>query len=352
MRPGVWFQSKMKQWKEDRKRLQRGHLDFNEPRKKEGGKLRETSDAIDLASVVDIHNADDHGTPLYANFRYEDWLLLSWRYELHLLVHAFAADVADDDIPGIPENHLGHYFSVYFGICFSPEAKLGVPDVSSVVKLLRDPIEFVEHDGGPRTLRSGLDKEASLDVFVKSVEAYRRDRKRRLEAGDESAQLSVPSPSQAKVAPKGMPTKAAPGKKLPGAASPLAKIPPAKAAPAKAHPGGKVAAVVGQGITTAASATFRKPGIIAKAPLSKTAPRPAPVGLAAPYGGALPPAKAAPTGGVKRPTPPGAVPPLGASREASGGPPPLKRPRHPASLPPPSVAKAKAPIAKRKPAPV
>ena len=34
----------------------------------------------------------------------QDWVVLSWRYELHLLSHAFPIDAADSDRLGVPED--------------------------------------------------------------------------------------------------------------------------------------------------------------------------------------------------------------------------------------------------------
>ena len=36
--------------------------------------------------------------------RGQDWVVLSWRYELHLLSHAFPIDAADSDRLGVPED--------------------------------------------------------------------------------------------------------------------------------------------------------------------------------------------------------------------------------------------------------
>ena len=43
---------------------------------------------IDVMSVQDVNDLGT-GEPLYANFVFEDWALLSIRYELWLLVHAW-----------------------------------------------------------------------------------------------------------------------------------------------------------------------------------------------------------------------------------------------------------------------
>lgn len=52
--------------------------------------------------MKDLHNADGKGSPIYGNFKYEDWVVLSWRYEMHLLCHGFCLD-SGDDRQGLPE---------------------------------------------------------------------------------------------------------------------------------------------------------------------------------------------------------------------------------------------------------
>lgn len=198
LRPGQWFSDQQAAWKKERKRLREGHLEYNNSRTSTGGAEVDLRD--DPARVKDIHNADGDGTPLYANFRYEDWVLLSWRYELHLLVHSFAADVGDADIPGITPEHVAHYYGVYFGTKCDWQAKLGVPDVRKALDLLREPLTLGDSALGQEVLQSQLEADATLDDFVKGVEAYRRDRKRRLDAGDESVLLSFPRPTAAKKA--------------------------------------------------------------------------------------------------------------------------------------------------------
>merc|ERR1712187_1105158 len=56
-------------------------------------------DEPDVDSVEDINDIGS-GKPLYFSFAYEDWVLLSLRFELHLLAHAFKRDLNDPDRPG------------------------------------------------------------------------------------------------------------------------------------------------------------------------------------------------------------------------------------------------------------
>ena len=67
-------------------------------------------DVFAVEDVLDLGNC----MPLFANFVYEDWTLLSLRAELHLLLHHFKKDLDDPDRPSFVEAHLGYYYQKYF----------------------------------------------------------------------------------------------------------------------------------------------------------------------------------------------------------------------------------------------
>ena len=56
--------------------------------------------------ILDLGN----GMPLFEKFQYEDWTLLSTRYELHLLLHSFKKDLEDPDRPSFGEPQLNGNF--------------------------------------------------------------------------------------------------------------------------------------------------------------------------------------------------------------------------------------------------
>lgn len=266
--PGPWFQEKWQGWRKLRQELR-----TNFSKHKASGNEDVSLSDVALAGLTDIHDCDGKGTPLYCGFKYEDWLLLSWRYELHLLVHGFTVDVEDPDRQGIPVDHVPHYFSLYYGVKYDPKGKLGVDNLAALVKLLKVPMELVERKQGRKVLQSQLGKETCVEDFVKGIETYRRDRCRRVEAGDESAKLvfpkpvpkppATPSPAKAKApAGKAGPAKA---KAKPGMARPVL---PAKAVPPKAPvaksplPAGMVAVkrpLPGDAASEAAAAKRPKP---------------------------------------------------------------------------------------------
>ena len=62
-----------------------------------------------------IKNIDDtEGEPLYASFSFEDWALLSLRFELHLLVLAFRHDIDDPERLSFHASHLLFYYNKYY----------------------------------------------------------------------------------------------------------------------------------------------------------------------------------------------------------------------------------------------
>ena len=70
-------------------------------------------DDLDVFAVEDVMDLGNC-MPLFANFVYEDWTLLTLRAELHLLLHSFKKDLDDPDRPGFVEAHLAYYYQKYF----------------------------------------------------------------------------------------------------------------------------------------------------------------------------------------------------------------------------------------------
>merc|ERR1712066_805693 len=87
-------------------------------------------------------------------------------------------------------------------------AKLGCDSFQKVFKLLKLPAVQLVETGPTKFLKSELDKEMPLKDFIIGVEDYRRNRMRRIDAGDESAQLKFPKGEPAKAGAKaGVPAK-------------------------------------------------------------------------------------------------------------------------------------------------
>jgi len=152
---------------------------------------------------------------LFAHFDGEDWMLTRLRFEFAMLVLSFKKDVDDPDRPGIPLDHLNFYYSKYFNKGINTKL-FGASDTAEVLSLIKDAVSTKDN-----ILVSQLtDDIESLDIFVKLTEEGRRERCRRIEAGDETARLKFTAPKEsaapkpaAKADPKAAP-KAAPAAKL------------------------------------------------------------------------------------------------------------------------------------------
>merc|ERR1719401_65658 len=204
------FLDKMTAWRKLFGEWQAKHTSFKasgqpapaapEAEKKEGeegeGEAKEKK-TVDIFSVEDINDLGN-GEPLFKDFAFEDWALLQLRYELFLLVHAFKKDVDDEDYLGVSEAHLGFYYNKYYRKHLTYKT-YGVESSAELLKLVKD-AAAMEND----VLTTPLTISAEDDVahFVKLTEEGRRERQRRLDAGDETARLKImpaalhqPSPS-------------------------------------------------------------------------------------------------------------------------------------------------------------
>merc|ERR1719399_35604 len=147
------------------------------------------ADEIDIWDCEDVHNVDDDGGLLYMKFESEDWALLNLRYELWLLAHAFKKDVDDADRPGIHESNIGFYYKKYFKRELNTQA-YGAQDFTELVKLCKHVVHLEKPKSGPGPLLlPDLSEGSELPMFIKLTEESRRDRKRRIDTGDESVKL-------------------------------------------------------------------------------------------------------------------------------------------------------------------
>ncbi|CAE7497007.1 unnamed protein product [Symbiodinium natans] len=166
--------------------------------------LKELDEEIEQADndVFEIEDVTDIGTgePLFFSFGFEDWALLSLRFELHLLAHAFLHDCGDPERSGIYPDHLLFYYNRYYKKGLNPK-NYGVEGIEDLVALVRDSIVICR----PKVIESMLSPELEdNDIFIKLTEEARRERLRRLDAGDESARLKFATGGQssAKATPK------------------------------------------------------------------------------------------------------------------------------------------------------
>jgi len=142
--------------------------------------------AVDIFTVKDVCDIGE-GEPLFANFMFEDWALMSLRFELFLLLKAFKRDMNDPDREGIPEAHLTFYYGRYFRKQLNTRF-FGTATVPDLIGLVKDTVKLGE-SGSVVTARLSEDTDPVSDIFVKLTEESRRDRQRRIDAGDETAKL-------------------------------------------------------------------------------------------------------------------------------------------------------------------
>lgn len=221
LQPGAWFKEEWSKWTKHQQDWRRKHADYKDPAKKKAMLAKRKEDAkksyeaakkaaeeagseppaapeedmeinvedLDVFAVEDVNDIGN-GEPLYANFTYEDWSLLATRYELHLLLHSFKTDLNDSDRPSFSEEHLAFYFNKYFKKTFNLK-NFGVETFSAFLELVRDSVS-VDDKG---FLKAELAEDTSPIVLLKNVEDYRRERQRRIDAGDETAKLKFTRPT-------------------------------------------------------------------------------------------------------------------------------------------------------------
>lgn len=150
---------------------------------------REDVDIFGVEDVCDVEGCEGTSMPLFSNFAFEDWALLSLRFELHLLVHAFRHDAEDPERTGIPAEHLAFYYNKYYKKMLNPK-NYGVDTVDDLVELVKDTVPM------EKLIESMVsDDLESNDIFIKLTEEARRDRQRRLDAGDDAAALKFSRPT-------------------------------------------------------------------------------------------------------------------------------------------------------------
>lgn len=185
------WRGKQNEWKDPVKRAkaQAAAKAAKEGDAKEGEKEKADEkmdlEDLDIFGIEDVLNTGN-GEPLMSKFEYEDWTLMSLRFELHLLLHAFRRDVDDADRKGVPQDHLAFYYNLYYRKMFSQKS-FGVEKVAEVVEFVKDTVSLNDKTGIMTTQLS--DDIENFDIFVKLTEENRRERERRIDAGDETAQL-------------------------------------------------------------------------------------------------------------------------------------------------------------------
>eukprot|EP00445_Apocalathium_hangoei_P003268 CAMPEP_0203849332 /NCGR_PEP_ID=MMETSP0359-20131031/6129_1 /ASSEMBLY_ACC=CAM_ASM_000338 /TAXON_ID=268821 /ORGANISM="Scrippsiella Hangoei, Strain SHTV-5" /LENGTH=820 /DNA_ID=CAMNT_0050765079 /DNA_START=89 /DNA_END=2551 /DNA_ORIENTATION=+ len=197
LKPGQWFndtlksftekftawQAKGKAWTESAEG--KAKAEAKKKAEEKGESASESKADGDIFSVEDVADIGN-GEPLFKDFGLEDWALLNLRFELFTLQHAFAKDANDADRPGVPEQHLFFYYNRYFKKNVNLKG-YGVDKLVDLALLVKDSITF-EGD----ILSTPLDCEADdFNTLLKQTELARRERQRRLDAGDETSRLKI-----------------------------------------------------------------------------------------------------------------------------------------------------------------
>merc|ERR1711966_416208 len=114
-----------------------------------------------------------------------------------MLAASFTKDCNDEDRTGIPLDHLGFYYSRYYSKPLECK-RYGLADNTELINMIKETVSL--KDG---LLVATRDDVESLDIFLKLSEGHRRERQRRIDAGDETARLKFMAPQEAKpAAPK------------------------------------------------------------------------------------------------------------------------------------------------------
>eukprot|EP00929_Paragymnodinium_shiwhaense_P041190 TRINITY_DN213_c1_g1_i2.p1 TRINITY_DN213_c1_g1~~TRINITY_DN213_c1_g1_i2.p1 ORF type:complete len:750 (-),score=337.98 TRINITY_DN213_c1_g1_i2:95-2344(-) len=178
---GEWFKTQTTEWNKKKAAWM--------AKQKEAAKTKKMNEdeekAIDPLECENVDDAKD-GAPLYLNFTAEDWVLLSLRWELYTLATAYKKDVNDEDRTNVPEQYFSFYYQKYYKRSFNTKT-FGKENLTDLLKLVKDMAAL--EDGH---LTTSLDAELpSTDIFVKLTEVNRRERQRRIAAGDETARLNI-----------------------------------------------------------------------------------------------------------------------------------------------------------------
>merc|ERR1712008_353727 len=179
LQPSEWFKTKAAEYQKalgewQTKQKEHQNAKKAEEKKKPGNEGADDDDDskaidVDIFSVEDISNVGN-GVPLFVDFSFEDWALLTLRFELYLLQAAFKHDVDDPERVGIHEIHILFYYHRYFRKQLMPRS-YGKDSIEDVCELIKDTVKISDD----KVLVSQLSAEPEApDQFVKLQEESRR----------------------------------------------------------------------------------------------------------------------------------------------------------------------------------
>ncbi|CAE6920097.1 Hnrnpu [Symbiodinium sp. CCMP2592] len=170
-------------------------LDEDEPPKPQ--KPPDSCDDVDPWTLEDLLDIGT-GEPLFSKFTWEDWMMLELRFQLHVLVHGYKHCMNDPGRVSFHESHTQFYFETFWGRELSLR-NYGVESIAELLRMVRDTIEVLPNNS---VLDPQLSDDTPLENFVRLTEDYRRDRLRKLDAGDQTAALRLQKPQAHAHAPR------------------------------------------------------------------------------------------------------------------------------------------------------
>lgn len=138
----------------------------------------------DCFSVENISDVNGEGMPLFSKFKQEDWTLAGLRYEIHCILRFFKKEVDAKTRAGIHKNLFRDYFKLYMMRDFMPE-HYGADNMDKFWEMMADTVS-VDDNG---LLVCENEETTAMSVFIRLTEEARRERQRRIDAGEEGAKL-------------------------------------------------------------------------------------------------------------------------------------------------------------------
>merc|ERR1719359_147211 len=149
-------------------------------------------EGVDIFGVQDIMEIGGKPQqPLFSHFSFEDWALMSLRFEFNLLVHAFKKDVKDPERSGIHEDNIAFYYQKYFKKGLNP-AFFGSKTMRELIGNFGDTMMI----SNKKILETYLPEQLETPVmYVLLAEEARRDRNRRIDMGEEGVKINMQTAS-------------------------------------------------------------------------------------------------------------------------------------------------------------
>eukprot|EP00930_Biecheleria_cincta_P014517 TRINITY_DN12459_c0_g1_i1.p1 TRINITY_DN12459_c0_g1~~TRINITY_DN12459_c0_g1_i1.p1 ORF type:complete len:927 (-),score=276.78 TRINITY_DN12459_c0_g1_i1:70-2850(-) len=180
---------------EEKKDEEQKDEEMKEEEKDADGQELENFTPVDIYTIDDVCDCGE-GEPMFSSFTFEDWSLMNLRFEILLLIRAFKQDVTDPDRPGVHEQHLPYYYNRYFRKPLNVKF-FGVESCLQLADMIKDVISI--KDGSILEQELSEAKLSNIDILVRISEESRRERQRRIDAGDETAVLKFSMAAQQQV---------------------------------------------------------------------------------------------------------------------------------------------------------